>query len=126
MTSYTDPRGNQWTFGRDSAGNLTSVTNPTVTNPATQASSRTYTYNTKGQRTSFTNEESTLANYHYFASGTSSDLLQKIEVDPSGLDLETQLTYDSAGNVATRTDPRGRPSRKPAARSSTTASGGST
>jgi len=106
MTSYTDPRGNQWTFGRDAAGNLTSVTNPTVTNPATQAGSKSYTYNTKGQRTSFTDEESNLTNYHYFASGTSSDLLKKIEVDPSGLDLETQLTYDSAGNVATRTDPR--------------------
>jgi YD repeat-containing protein len=28
-------------------------------------------------------------------------------VDPSGLDLETTYTYDSYGNVATRTDPRG-------------------
>jgi RHS repeat-associated protein len=108
VISYTDPRGNTWNYTRDTAGNLTQVTNPTVTNPATQASSRSYVYNSKGQVTKFTDEEGTDTDYTYFASGASSDLLEKIQVDPLGLNLETSYAYDSAGNVATRTDPRGK------------------
>jgi YD repeat-containing protein len=49
MTNFTDPNGNSWTYGRDSYGNLTSTTNPTVTDPATQASSTSATYSGNGQ-----------------------------------------------------------------------------
>ena len=108
QTSYTDPRGNAWTYGRDTAGNLTSVTNPTVTNPATQASSRSYTYNTLGQMTKATNEEGHVTDYVYFTTtGAERYLLKDVKADPTGLNLVTSYTYDSHGNVATITDPRG-------------------
>lgn len=57
LTSHTDPLGNQTTYGRDSAGNLTSITFPTVTNPASQSASIAITYSSKGQVTRYTNEE---------------------------------------------------------------------
>ena len=105
MTGYTDPLGNAWTFGRDAAGNLTTVTHPTVTNPITQTASRTYTYNNFGQVVQLDDEEGNRTDYSYSASGADKYLLTKIEVDPLGLDLETIFTYTSCGNVATRKDP---------------------
>ena len=106
--SFTDPRGSTWTYTRDSSGNLTAVSNPTITNPATQTSSRTFYYNSYGQLTSTTDEESRVRAYTYFASGANVGLLEQVEVDPSGLDLTTTFTYDAAGNVSTVTDPRGK------------------
>jgi len=107
MTGYTDPLGNAYTLSRDSAGNLTGVTNPTVTNPSSQSSSVSMTYNGSGQITQYTDEEGTSTAYTYFTSGTSAFLLEKVEVNPTGLDLETVYSYDSKGDVATVTDPRG-------------------
>jgi YD repeat-containing protein len=62
----------------------------------------------RSTRTRHTDEESNSTDYTYFTTGSSSDLLQKAEVAPAGLALDTQYTYDSAGNVATETDPRGK------------------
>jgi len=69
-TSYTDPRGNEWTFGRDSDGNLTSIDHPDVTDPATQTASQSRTYNAKGQLATFTDEEGRLTRLTYGTTGT--------------------------------------------------------
>jgi RHS repeat-associated protein len=108
MASYIDPGGNQWTFGRDTAGNLTTITNPTVSNPTTQTSSKSWTYNPRGQVTRATNEEGKNTDLTYFTTGTTVGLVQRVDRDASGLSLATQLTYDGAGNIATVADPLGR------------------
>jgi YD repeat-containing protein len=117
VTSHTDPLGNQWTYGRDSAGNLTSVTHPTVSNPASQSASESWTYNSKGQVTRYTNEEGKHLDISYFTTGSSSDLVQEAEEDSAGLSLVRAFTYDSAsaqgyhlsGLMATGGCSRGRP-----------------
>jgi YD repeat-containing protein len=107
VTSHTDSEANQATFTRNGAGDVTKVTFPTVTSPATQAADIDYEYNSAGQLTKITDEEEKVTQFSYFTSGASVGLLQKVEVDPTGLDLETTYTYSSAFDVATVTDPRG-------------------
>jgi RHS repeat-associated protein len=106
--TYTDPLGNQTSYTRNAAGDVTQVTFPTVTSPATQTASRSYTYSsTTGQLTSATDEEGKVTNYHYFTAGDDIYLLEKVEVDPSGVDAETVYGYDGYWNVDSVTDPRG-------------------
>ncbi len=108
VTSYTDSLGRQTTYGRDSNGNLTSITYPTVTSPATQTASKSFTVNAYGQTTEMTDEENKLVVFTYVGTaGATFGLLQKREIDPAGLDIETTYTYDAYGNVATVTDPNG-------------------
>ena len=106
-TEYTDPRGNVWDYGRDSSGNKTSVTHPTVTSPATQAASESWTFNSLGQVTKHTDEEGVETRYAYFTTGASIYWLEEIEVGPALDPLISEITYDTAGNVATREDPNG-------------------
>ena len=107
-TSYTDGEGEETTYTVDSGGNVTKITYPTVTSPVTQtAATKEFQFNSYGQLTQVTDEEGKVTKRTYFATGTSVGLLEKIEVDPTGLDLETTYAYDSAGNVTSRTDPNG-------------------
>ncbi len=108
MVTYTNPMGDQTSFTRDSDGNVTKIAYPTVTDPATQTADKDITYNTYGQITQVTDEEEKVTKYHYIATtGSTWGLLEKIEVDSTGLDLETSFAYDSAGNITSITDARG-------------------
>ena len=49
----------------------------------------------------------TLTQLTYFSSGSKKGLLQKMEIDPSGLDIERTFDYDAAGNRTSVTDPAG-------------------
>ena len=69
--TYTDPRGNTWTYMRDAAGNLLSTIMPTVTEPVTQNAATSATYNAFGQMLTSTDEEGTITEYAYFTSGSS-------------------------------------------------------
>ena len=95
VTSYTNPVGDETTYTRDANGNVTLITYPTVTSPGTQAADKDITYNTSGQVIEITDEEEKVRAYTYFTTGVNKGLLQKIEVDPDGLDLETTFTYES-------------------------------
>ncbi len=107
-TSYTDPLGNQTTYGRNSAGDLTSITFPTVTNPASQIASISITRNSKGQPTRITNEEGYYRDITYHSTGSDSDLVDEMEDDAAGLSLVWAVAYDSAWNVSSVTDPLNR------------------
>ncbi len=105
--TYTDPRGFVTEYTRNGAGDVTQVDFSDVTVPASQTASRSYTYNGSGQLTQATDEEGKVTAYTYFTSGDDIHLLEKIEVDPSGLDLETTLSYDGWWNVDAVTSPNG-------------------
>ena len=106
MVSYTNANGNTTYYGRDGAGNLTSITYAMVTVPATQSGvSKAFTVNGSGQVTQATDEEGKVVQYTYYSSGAKNGLLHEVKVDPSGLNLVTTFDYDSAGNRTTVTDP---------------------
>ena len=108
VASYTDSLGKATSYTRDSAGNVTVIAFPNVTNPTAQTSvTKEFTYNAYGQVTEVTDEEGKETTYSYYAGGYQKHLLQTVEVDPTGLGLETTYTYDTSGNIATITDPRG-------------------
>jgi YD repeat-containing protein len=96
VTSYTDPEGNATTYTRDLKGNVTKVTFPTVTSPVSQSADKDMEYNARGQVTKITDEEEKVVQLTYFGVGTNYGLLEKREVDPTGLDLETVYTYECA------------------------------
>ena len=107
VATYTDSLGNVTTYTRDGYGNVTNIDFPDVSYPSSQEADKDIEYNASGQVTEVTDEEGKITDYSYYTTGTSRGLLEKIEVDPTGLDLETAFTYDTAGNIATVTDPRG-------------------
>lgn len=62
LTSITDPDGNQYVFGYDSAHNLTSITTPTVsTDPSGPDDVTTFTYDSSHRVTSITRQIKTSA-----------------------------------------------------------------
>ncbi|MFM8387602.1 MAG: RHS repeat-associated core domain-containing protein [Planctomycetia bacterium] len=107
VATYTDPSGNVTEYTRNAAGDVTLVEFPDVTVPSSQTASRSYTYNSLGQLTQATDEEGKVTAYTYFTSGDDIHLLEKVEVDPLGLDLETTYSYDGYWNVDAVTDPNG-------------------
>ncbi|MFM8301347.1 MAG: hypothetical protein ACKN99_02295, partial [Gemmatimonadota bacterium] len=107
VATYTDPLGNVTEYTRNGAGDVTLVEFPDVTSPSSQTASRSYTYNGSGQLTQATDEEGKVTAYTYFTTGDDIHLLEKIEVDPSGLDLETVIGYDANWGVDAVTQPGG-------------------
>ena len=63
-----------------------------------------YTYNTSGQKTSETNMNGVVTKYTY---GDQWGNLTKVVQDPTGLNRTTTMTYDAAGRVTDRIDPKG-------------------
>ena len=63
-----------------------------------------YTYNSSGQKTSETNMNGVVTKYTY---GDQWGNLTKVVQDPTGLNRTTTMTYDAAGRVTDRTDPKG-------------------
>ena len=64
----------------------------------------TYTYNSNGQKTSETNPMGVVTRYTY---GDQWGNLTKVVQDPTGLNRITTMTYDAAGRVTDRIDPKG-------------------
>ena len=107
VATATDPLGNVTTYTRDSAGNVTEIAYENVTSPFTQSSvTKSFQYNAYGQLTQVTDEEGEVTTYTYFTSGADVGLLEKVRVDPTGLDLTTTYGYDANFNVDSITDPR--------------------
>ncbi|WP_405988357.1 DUF6531 domain-containing protein [Streptomyces sp. NBC_00986] len=115
VATYTDGRSDKTSYGYDTSGRLTSITDPAggVTNltytAAGLASSVTtargkktsYGYDTAGDLTSVTSPLNEQTNYTYDASGR-----QLTSADPLG--DSTAYTYDAADDVTSVTDPRGK------------------
>ena len=99
LTSKTSPQGRRWTFGYDSRGNLTSVTDPKGTaTPATGDYETTYSYDQFGQLLVATDANGNPTTYS--------------DYDPVGyprrmtdaLTKTTTTAYDVRGNVTQVTD----------------------
>jgi RHS repeat-associated protein len=103
LTSKTSPEGRRWAFGYDTAGNLTTVTDPagTATPTIPNDFQTTYTYDGLGQLQSATDANGNPTGYSsYDANGypqTITDAKTKI----------TRFVYDARGNVTKVTDPLG-------------------
>ena len=95
------------------AGNLTSVTHPTVTNPASQSASISITCNSKGQATRFTNEEGYFRDITYHASGSDNDLVDEIEEDAAGLSITRSVHIRRRGQRRDRESTRRQLARRP-------------
>jgi RHS repeat-associated protein len=102
LTSRTDPLHHTWTFGYDSAGNRTSITAP-------NGDETTWTYDDSGYLTSRVSPAGNrpgaqpsqyTTSYHNDAYGRPT-----LVTDPLG--HQTHTTYDSDGNIASRTDAAG-------------------
>lgn len=93
------------------AGNVVRVDHPNATLPdgTTQSSIRTqYRYNGYGQLTHTIDPEGHVVERQYYGTGHASfGRLAKVIVDPAGLALTSEYTYDSYGFLATVKDPRG-------------------
>lgn len=108
VSTYTSPEGDVTTITRDSQGNPTTIAYADVSSPVAQSGvTKTIMYNGRGQVVQVTDEEGKVTRRHYHASGNGKYLLSKLEVDPTGLDLETTFSYDADGNVSSITDPEG-------------------
>jgi len=106
-TNHTDPRGNVTTASYDANGNLLTVQPPGI------ATGYSYGYNTAGQLTAQThpadaNGRRQQDTFSYYASGGAQNgYLQNAVVDAGGLALTTSYSYDAFGNVTNIVDPRG-------------------
>jgi len=105
-TSYTDPLGHQTTYGRDSAGNVTSITFPTVTNPASQSASISITRNSKGQPTRNVVSGSQWITTTRTYSDTD-DLATLVEEIDASTTRTTTHEYDNNQNLILVTKPEG-------------------
>ena len=108
VKTTTDPNGNVTTYSYDSSsGTLASVVQPVVTKPGAGTSSpqRTYTYTALGLLQTSQDPEGRVTRFDYEA--TNGDQVTKRTVDYGHLNLITQFTYDTYGNVVTTTDGNG-------------------
>lgn len=102
VKTEVDALGNTTTYNYDSTrGNLLSIQKPAVGGSTPTVS---YTYNTRGQVLTRTDETGVVRKFNYHSS---TEVLLSMVDDDSGLDLTTVYTYDTVGNVASVTDPRG-------------------
>jgi len=101
LETSIDPLGNTTTFIYDSNGNLTQINQPETDGNIPQTN---FSYNTRGQVETRTDAEGRTIDYT--CDGTTGDLLS-ITIDKTGLNLTTQMTYDSVGNMLSKTDPNG-------------------
>jgi RHS repeat-associated protein len=100
LASKTSPEGRRWTFGYDTAGNLTSVTDPAGNaTPTVGDFTTTYSYDNLGQLQSATD-----ANGHPTAySGYDANGYPTVITDAKT--NATRFVYDERGNVTKVTDP---------------------
>ena len=102
VKTEVDGNGETTTYNYDSTkGNLLSIQRPQI---GAQTPTVSYTYNSRGQVLTHTDESGVVTTFTY---GTSKEILLSKAVDDGGLDLTTVYTYDSRGNIASITDPRG-------------------
>ncbi|MEK6851333.1 MAG: DUF6531 domain-containing protein, partial [Candidatus Thermoplasmatota archaeon] len=89
-------------------GNLVKIRHPDVTSgqPAAQVIEEKFWYNGFGQVTRSIDGEGFPDTYDYFAAGPSTGYLQKMTVAFGTLNLATEYTTDTVGNVLTVKNPR--------------------
>ena len=103
------------TFGTEGIGELLEIAYPAVELPDEGGSHRPKTifeYNTYGQveteTKAITDSESTTTRYFYYLPNDSQrGALEKTIVDFGGLNIQTSYDYDSVGNIASMTEPKG-------------------
>lgn len=101
LSTSTNPLGHTTTIHYDSKGNLTRIEQPEVDGQIPQT---VFAYNNRGQVETTTDPEAMITSYTY--DPMTGDLLST-SVDQGGLNLTTQMTYDTVGNLTHNTDPRG-------------------
>lgn len=106
-TKLTDPNGNVTTYTVDGSGNTTTITRPTVTSPASQSITESFTFDSTGRLTSATDGEGRVTDFVYYTTGSSTGWLKEVVRDPGTLALTTEIQYDTWGHVVSVTDPRG-------------------
>ena len=95
MTSMTDPKGRVTSFLYDARGNRTTETDPLL-------QTRQWTYDTHGNVITETDKRGTITTYTYDAGGNRDTMIA-----PPPFGYINRMTYDSVGNLKTRTDPNG-------------------
>ncbi len=106
VATFKDGEGNETSFAYDSSqGTLLSITRPTIGGMTPVIN---FTYNSRGQLLTRTDETGIVDNFVYASSGALDRLLSSTHDFGTGrLNLETQFGYDTAGNINSVTDPRG-------------------
>lgn len=101
VASETTPQGREWTFGYDTNGNLTSLTEPLGNSSGATAGSYTakYTYDSFGDMLTSTDPDGNTITYSNYDVTGSPDTV----TDPLG--HVTTYAYDSIGDVTSMTDP---------------------
>ena len=110
-TTYTDSKGRtaQRTF--DGSGNVTSRTEPTVTEGVLGGGSLTvqesWSYNAAGQVSGHLAPDGRADAFTYHTSGPQAGYLASAVIGQGGRNLTTSYTWDESGNLSAKTDPRG-------------------
>ena len=105
-TQYTDPQGNTTVYTVDGSGNTTQIAYPTVTSPANQTITETFTFDPQGRILTATDGTNRSVAFAYYTAGPQTGYLQTVTRDPAGLALTTTFGYDQYGNVTSIQDPR--------------------
>jgi RHS repeat-associated protein len=101
LTSKTSPEGRKWAFGYDTAGNLTSVTDPagTATTTVPNDFQTTYSYDPLGQLQSATDANGHSTGYSGYDANGYPTVITDAKTKSTG------FVYDARGNVTKVTDP---------------------
>ncbi len=107
-SSYTDPQGRTTTFTLDTSGNTTQITYPTITSPAGQTITETFTHDSAGRILTAADGAGRKVAFAYYATGSQAGWLNTVIRDPApGLALTTTFSYGLYGSVTGVQDPRG-------------------
>ncbi|WP_053204941.1 DNRLRE domain-containing protein [Jiangella muralis] len=99
LTGKVSPEGRTWSFGYDTVGNLTSVTDPAGTTTATEDDfTTTYAYDGFGQLLDATDANGNLTQYRDYGPTGFPTRIVDAQDNPTG------FAYDDRGNVLTVTD----------------------